>query len=94
MMNRKVLFWPLAAMLLTACEKGLVDGVADVAPTGQVMNSVLQVRTRSGGSAGGEATVAYPIAVYVFAGEECKAVLKPLYTYGEVCAIKHNSNSV
>jgi len=35
MMNRKVLFWPLAAMLLTACEKGLVDGVADVAPTSQ-----------------------------------------------------------
>lgn len=31
-MNRKVLFWPLAAMLLTACEKGLVDGVAGVAP--------------------------------------------------------------
>lgn len=74
MMNRKVLFWPLAAMLLTACEKGLVDGVADVAPTGQAAKSVLQVRTRSGGSAGGEATVAYPIAVYVFAGEECKAV--------------------
>lgn len=61
-------------MLLTACEKGLVDGVADVAPAGQAANSVLQVRTRSGGSAGGEATVAYPIAVYVFAGEECKAV--------------------
>ena len=73
-MNRKVLFWPLAAMLLTACEKGLVDGVADVAPAGQAANSVLQVRTRSGGSVGGEATVAYPIAVYVFAGEECKAV--------------------
>ena len=73
-MNRKVLFWPLAAMLLTACEKGLVDGVADVAPAGQAANSVLQVRTRSGGSAGGEATVVYPIAVYVFAGEECKAV--------------------
>ena len=73
-MNRKVLFWPLAAMLLTACEKGLVDGIADVAPAGQVMNSVLQVRTRSGGSAGEEATVAYPVTVYVFAGEECKAV--------------------
>ena len=57
-MNRKVLFWPLAAMLLTACEKGLVDGVADVAPAGQAANSVLQVRTRSGGSVGGEATVA------------------------------------
>ena len=73
-MNRKVLFWPLVAMLLTACEKGLVDGVADVAPAGQAAKSVLQVRTRSGGEAGGEATVAYPIAVYVFAGEECKAV--------------------
>ena len=74
MMNRKVLFWPLAAMLLTACEKGLVDGVADVAPTGQTAKSVLQVRTRSGGSAGGEATVAYPVTVYVFSGEECRAV--------------------
>ena len=47
-MNRKVLFWPLAAMLLTACEKGLVDGVADVAPADQAAKSVLQVRTRSG----------------------------------------------
>ena len=73
-MNRKILFWPLAAMLLTACEKGLDEGIADVAPAGQVTNSVLQVRTRSGGSAGGEATVAYPVTVYVFSGEECKAV--------------------
>ena len=61
-------------MLLTACEKGLVDGIADVAPTGQAANSVLQVRTRSGGSVGGEATVAYPVTVYVFSGEECRAV--------------------
>ena len=74
MMNRKALFWPLAAVLLTACEKGLDEGIADVAPAGQVTNSVLQVRTRSGGSAGEKATVAYPIAVYVFSGEECKAV--------------------
>ena len=74
MMNRKVLFWPLAAMLLTACEKGLDEGIADVAPAGQVTNSVLQVRTRSGGSAGEEATVAYPVTVYVFSGEECRAV--------------------
>ena len=61
-------------LLLTACEKGLVDGVADVAPTGQAAKSVLQVRTRSGGSVGGEATVAYPVTVYVFSGEECRAV--------------------
>ena len=60
-------------MLLTACEKGLVDGVADVAPAGQAAKSVLQVRTRSGGSVGGEATVAYPVTVYVFSGEECRA---------------------
>ena len=62
MMNRKVLFWPLAAVLLTACEKGLDEGIADVAPAGQVTNSVLQVRTRSGGSAGGEAAAARPTA--------------------------------
>ena len=41
-MNRKALFWPLAAMLLTACEKGLDEGIADVAPAGQAANSVLQ----------------------------------------------------
>ena len=76
MMNRKVLFWPLAAVLLTACEKGLDDGGDYMSPTatGQVTNSVLQVRTRSGGAAADEATVAYPVTVYVFSGEECKAV--------------------
>ncbi len=74
-MKNLSLIAPALAMLgLTACEKGLVDDVVDVAPAGQAANSVLQVRTRSGGSAGEEATVAYPIAVYVFAGEECKAV--------------------
>ena len=74
MKNLSLIASALAMLGLTACEKGLVDGVADVAPAGQAANSVLQVRTRSGGSAGGEATVAYPIAVYVFAGEECKTV--------------------
>jgi hypothetical protein len=71
-MNRKILFWPLAAVLLTACEKGLVEDVADVGPTGQVTNSVLQITTRS--AAPDEATVAYPVQVYVFAGDECRAV--------------------
>ena len=37
----------------------------------QVKNSVLQVRTR--GASGDGATVAYPVAVYVFEGDECKA---------------------
>ena len=59
----------LAVLGLTACEKGLAEDIADVSATSQVTNSVLQVRTRSGGSAGGEATVAYPVTVYVFSGE-------------------------
>ena len=34
---------------MTACEKGLVEDGADVGPTGQVSNTMLQVRTHSGG---------------------------------------------
>lgn len=63
----------LAMLGLTACEKTLVEDIADVG-NGHVKNSVLQVRTRSGGSLGDEATVAYPVTVYVFQGEECQAV--------------------
>ena len=63
----------LAVLGLTACEKTLVEDIADVG-TGHVKNSVLLVRTRSGGSLGDEATVAYPVTVYVFQGEECQAV--------------------
>ena len=73
-MNRKILFWPLAAVLLTACEKGLdveEDGMAS--GVGQVANSLLQVRTRAGGAGSDDATVAYPVTVYVFQGDECKA---------------------
>ena len=62
----------LAVLGLTACEKTLVDDIADVG-NGQVKNSVLQVRTRAGGSAD-EATVTYPVTVYVFAGDECRAM--------------------
>ena len=63
----------LAVLGLTACEKTLVDDIEDVG-NGQVKNSVLQVRTRSGSSSGDAATVAYPVTVYVFAGDECRAV--------------------
>lgn len=74
-MNKKVLFWPLAAVLLTACEKGLDElgeGMSP-SPTGQVTNSVLQVRTR-GTSPSEEATIAYPVQVYVMQGDMCKAM--------------------
>ena len=63
----------LAVLGLTACEKTLVDDIADVG-NGQVKNSVLQVRTRAGGTAHDAATISYPVAVYVFRGDECQAV--------------------
>ena len=58
----------LAVLGLTACEKGLENGILDVG-SGQVKNSLLQVRTRSGS----EATISYPLQVFVFQGEDCKA---------------------
>lgn len=73
-MNRNYFWGLLAAVLLTACEKGLDElgeGMSP-SPTGQVTNSVLQVRTR-GTSPSEEATVAYPVQVYVFQGDMCKA---------------------
>ena len=63
----------LAVLGLTACEKSLDVGEDVMSPdVGQVKNSLLQVRTRSGGSTD-EATVSYPVTVYVFHGEECRA---------------------
>ena len=61
----------LAVLGLTACEKSLVEDIEDVGNE-PVKNSLLQVRTRSSGS-GDEATIAYPVTVYVFAGVECRA---------------------
>ena len=73
-MNRNLFWGLLAAVLLTACEKGLDELGEGMSPaaTGQVTNSVLQVRTR-GTSPSEEATVAYPVQVYVFQGDMCKA---------------------
>ena len=69
-MKTKSLFASVLAVLgLTACERTLDVG-EDKTSTGQMKNSVLQVRTR--GATGDGATVAYPVAVYVFQGDECK----------------------
>ena len=73
-MNRNLFWGLLAAVLLTACEKGLDElgeGMSP-SPTGQVTNSVLQVRTR-GTSPSEEATIAYPVQVYVMQGDMCCA---------------------
>lgn len=72
MKNLSLFVSALAVLGLTACEKTLGDDIGDVG-SGQVENSVLQVRTRAGGSAD-EATVAYPVTVYVFQGDECRAM--------------------
>ena len=70
-MKTKTLFTSALAVLgLTACEKGLGNDIGN-GGNEQVKNSVLQVRTR--GASGDGATVAYPVAVYVFEGDECKA---------------------
>ena len=73
-MNKNLMFGLLAAGLLTACENGLDDGGEGLSPspTGQVTNSVLQVRTR-GTSPSEEATIAYPVQVYVMRGDMCCA---------------------
>lgn len=73
MKNLSLIASALAVLGLTACEKGLTDDIGDVG-NGQVTNAMLQVRTRSGGGSGDEATVAYPVQVYVFQGDECRAV--------------------
>ena len=66
-MNKQIMFASALAVLgLTACEKSLDVG-EDITPTEQVKNSVLQVKTRSPAT-GDEATVAYPVTVYVFGG--------------------------
>ena len=73
-MNKQILFASVLAVLgLTSCEKGLDAGEDGMSSdVGQVMNSLLQVRTRSGGS-GDEATISYPLQVYVFQGDDCRA---------------------
>ena len=73
-MNRNLFWGLLAAVLLTACEKGLdAEEEFTSSTASQVTNSVLQVTTRGGGGSN-DATIAYPVQVYVFQGDDCKAV--------------------
>lgn len=55
----------VATLVLSGCGKDVVEEE----PVSQT-SSVLQIRTRSGG----EAAVSYPVNVYVFQNDECKAV--------------------
>lgn len=74
-MNKQILIASALAVLgLTACGKGLDAEEEYTSPAAsQVTNSVLQVTTRGGGGSN-DATIAYPVQVYVFQGDDCKAV--------------------
>ena len=61
----------LTATLLAACSTDLTEEVTNY--NNAAKNALLQVTTRGTGDADA-ATVAYPVQVYVFQGEECKAV--------------------
>ena len=55
----------LIALVLTACEKAIIDEEQ------QSPNATLQIRTTRGAD---DAIINYPVQVYVFQGEDCKAV--------------------
>ena len=69
---KKILMLMMAAAMLAACSKDVTEDITGTSGNATA-NSLLQVTTRSGGSTG-EATVSYPVQVYVFQGEECRAV--------------------
>lgn len=58
--------------MLVACSKDVVDEASGTSGNdGATANSLLQVTTRSSGA--NDATVSYPVQVYVFQGDECRA---------------------
>ena len=59
-------------LLMAACSKDATEEMLGGESGNGAANSLLQVRTRAAGD--DEATVAYPVQLYVFQGEECKAV--------------------
>ena len=83
--SMRVLGLAVVAAMMAACERTMigedwdalrnVNGSADVNGSGDASGAAgkqaLKVKTRSGD---GEATVSYPVQVYVFQGEACKAV--------------------
>ena len=68
---RKTIMIAMAAAMMTACSTDLTEEVTNY--NNAAKNALLQVTTRGTGDAD-EATVSYPVQVYVFQGEECKAV--------------------
>ena len=66
---KRILTLAIAATMMVACSK---EATEDFIGGTSNNNSTLQIRTRAGGGDG--AAISYPVQVYVFQGEECKAV--------------------
>ena len=64
-MKKYLTFVAVMALVLMGCGKDVVEE-----DSANQTSSVLQIRTRSGS----EAAVSYPVNVYVFQNDECKAV--------------------
>ena len=69
---KRILTLAIAATMMVACSKDATQDFIGGTSDNKAASSLLQVRTRAGGGDG--ATVSYPVQVYVFQGEECKAV--------------------
>ena len=62
----------VAAAMMAACSNEAAEEMLGGETNNKAANSMLQVRTTRG--AAGDATISYPVQVYVFQGDECKAV--------------------
>ena len=69
-MMKKILVFMTAAAMMAACSKDVIEESPVVGGLPANTNSLLQVTTRGVG----DAVISYPVQVYVFQGEECKAV--------------------
>jgi len=70
MKMKKIFIFAMAAVMMAACSKDATEEMLGGKTNGKVANSLLQITTRGTG----DAVVAYPVQVYVFQGDECKAV--------------------
>ena len=69
---KKIFVFMMAAAMMAACSKDATEEMLGGETNNKAANSMLQVRTTRG--AAGDATISYPVQVYVFQGDECKAV--------------------
>ena len=67
---KKVMFL-LSLLALISCSKDVADEIIGSEESNNAASSTLQIRTRTGSE---DATISYPVQVYVFQEDECRAV--------------------